>query len=167
MARAYQFHRETKASAKASMEAVFAFMDDPARLGAHMGRHTAMMGGAVMRTEMDAGHGQAVGSVIRMAGSLLGLALSLEEVVDERAPVHRKAWETRGQPRLLVIDQYRMGFDLAPDACCTTLRVWIDYNLPRSGVQRWLGQVLGHYYAQWCTQQMAQETARSFSDPPL
>ncbi len=39
--------------------------------------------------------------------------LFLEEVVTEREPPHHKAWETTGRQQLLVISNYRLGFDLA------------------------------------------------------
>ena len=44
-----------------------------------------------------------------MNGRILGLKLSLDEVVTERDPPARKVWETVGVPRLLVIGPYRMG----------------------------------------------------------
>jgi len=159
---AYRFHREATATLAAPVEVVFALLDDPSRIGAHMGRRSAMMAGALMRTETDARHGQAVGSVIRMTGRVLGVNLTLEEAVVERVPPRRKAWETLGEPRLLVIGRYRMGFDLAPQAGGAGLRVWIDYDLPAHGVPRWLGGLLGHVYADWCVRQMVREAAQAF-----
>lgn len=153
----YRFHREATATIPAPVEAVFALMDDPRRLGAHMGRRSLAMGGLTMRTQTDDRQGQAVGSVIRMSGRWLGLALSLEEAVVERVPHQRKAWETCGEPHLLVIGRYRMGFDLAQDSPGARLRVWIDYDLPAHGLSRGLGWLLGRLYAGWCVRQMVQE----------
>lgn len=167
MMSAYLWHSEATASIAAPMEAVFAFMDNPAHLGAHMGRRSAAMGGMSMRTETDDRQGQAVGSVIRMSGRLLGLSLRLEEAVVERTPPSSKAWETLGEPRLLVIGRYRMGFDVAPDNRGSLLRVWIDYDLPASGVPRGLGRLLGRIYAGWCVRQMAQEAARTLQQDRL
>ena len=112
----YRFHREATATLAAPVEVVFALLDDPAHIGAHMGRRSAMMAGALMRTETDTRQGQAVGSVIRMAGRVLGVNLTLEEAVIERVPPRRKVWETLGDPKLLVIGRYRMGFDQTPVA---------------------------------------------------
>lgn len=42
----------------------------------------------------DQGGGRAVGSRVRMSGQIMGIPLSLEEVVVERDPPSRKAWET-------------------------------------------------------------------------
>lgn len=159
---AYRFHREATATLAAPVEVVFALLDDPARIGAHMGRRSAMMAGALMRTETDTRQGQAVGSVIRMAGRVLSVNLTLEEAVIERVPPHRKAWETLGEPKLLVIGRYRMGFDLRPVASKVDLKVWIDYDLPAHGVPRWLGRLLGHVYANWCVRQMVREVAQAF-----
>ena len=54
-----------------------------------------------MRTNFDAFGGQSVGSHIRMSGRILGLKLSLGEIVREREPPTRKVWETVGVPRPL------------------------------------------------------------------
>ena len=155
----YRHHRETTVTVAAPATAVFALLDNPARLGAHMGRRSAMMAGATMHTETDAQGGQAIGSVIRMHGRFWGLTLSLEESVVERLPLQRKVWETMGEPHLLVIGRYRMGFALAAVANGTQVRLWIDYDLP---LKRWphaLGRLLGSTYADWCLQQMAREVA--------
>ena len=159
---AYRFHREATATLAAPVEVVFALLDDPAHIGAHMGRRSAMMAGALMRTETDTRQGQAVGSVIRMAGRVLGVNLTLEEAVIERVPPRRKVWETLGDPKLLVIGRYRMGFDLTPVANKVDLKVWIDYDLPARGVPRWLRVPLGRVYADWCVRQMVREAAQAF-----
>ena len=58
---------------------------------------------------MDDGRlGQKVGSHIRIAGKVFGFGVSLEGVIIEYAPPLLKVWETVGQPKLLVIDHYRM-----------------------------------------------------------
>lgn len=80
-----------------------------------------------MRIETDERHGQALGPVIRMTGRVLGLDLRIEEVVTTYEPPRRKVWETRGEPRLLVIDQYRMGFTIDPAVRGSRLAVFIDY----------------------------------------
>jgi hypothetical protein len=116
-----------------------------------------------MQTELDAGRGQTVGSRIRLSGSVFGLALSVEEVVTERIPPTRKVWETTGSPRLLVIEHYRMGFEITSQKSGSLLRVYIDYALPEDLLMRWLGFLLGPYYARWCTQQMVRDTAEQFA----
>ena len=84
---------------------LFAHLDDHRRLVSHMEKPSLMTAGASMRIETDERHGQAPGSVIRMTGRVLGLDLRLEEVVTTYEPPRRKVWETRGEPRLLVIDE--------------------------------------------------------------
>lgn len=100
---------ETVVEINASADALFDFLDDQERLGQHMEKPSMLMGGR-MTYAFDGAKGRAVGSVIRMGGSVLGLTLSVEEVVVERTPPFRKAWERRGRPHLLVIGAYRMGF---------------------------------------------------------
>jgi hypothetical protein len=95
-----------------------------------------------------------------------GLELTVETVVTERQPPHRKIWETMGVPRLIVMGQYRMGFALTPQGDGARLRVFIDYALPVRAPARWLGYLFGSYYARWCTQQMVDDAVRSFATMP-
>ncbi|UUZ63683.1 hypothetical protein LP417_30910 [Polaromonas sp. P1-6] len=97
-----------------------------------------------------------------MKGRVLGIPLCVEETVSDYKPPFRKTWETRGEPHLLVIGKYRMGFELAPKAGNAQLRVWIDYNLPSGVPGRWLGRVLGTVYADWCVTRMVKDSAIAF-----
>lgn len=162
----YPHHHETSVVIPCSPEDVFAFVDDHAKLSAHMDKRSWMMAGGRMSLETDAQHGKAVGSKIRMSGSMFGLTLSLEEVVAERSPPWRKVWETIGTPKLVVITSYRMGIQIAPRAEGCELNVFIDYGLPTSGVGRWLGKAFGRSYARWCTEKMANDARRYFASRP-
>ena len=158
----YPHSAEARAQIAAPPETLFAFLDDARSLGGHMEKPSAMMLGGSMRYAFDAGGGQAIGSVISMKGDVLGLSLTLDEVVTERAPPARKVWETRGAPKLLVIGPYRMGFEIAPAQAQSQLRVFIDFDLPRRGLSRLLGAWFGRAYARWCVERMAKDTARHF-----
>jgi hypothetical protein len=165
--RDYPYHHECRGFVAAPVEQAFRHLDDPARLSAHMSRSSWRMAGSRMDIRTDDGHGQEIGSHIRMAGRMLGIALSLDEVVTERQPPRCKAWEIVGTPKLLVIGQYRMGFDLQPLVKGSTLRVFIDYALPDGPVTRWLGRLLGPQYARWCTQQMLDDAVGYFFEEAL
>lgn len=158
----FSFHREATVNIAASPQAVFTLLDDHRRLAAHMEKPSMMMAGATMKIETDGQRGQAVGSLISMKGQILGIPLWVEETVSEYEPPLRKTWETRGEPRLLVIGNYRMGFELAPRAGKTHLCVWIDYELPSGTWERWLGKILGKAYADWCVKRMADDAANAF-----
>jgi hypothetical protein len=122
-----------------------------------------MMGGGRMEIGLDEGHGQRVGSRIRLAGRVFGIVLSVEEIVTERNPPYGKVWETTGSPRLLVIGHYRMGFELSPQGNGSMLRVFIDYALPEKAPARWLGRLFARYYARWCTQRMVNDAVKHFA----
>ena len=79
--------------------------------------------------------------------------------VTERTVPWRKTWETRGEPRLLVIGAYRMGFTIAPREARSHLVVFIDYRLPQRGFARVLGLLFGRAYAAWCTRWMSTDAA--------
>lgn len=142
---------------------VFAYLDDHERLGAHMMQSSAMMAGSAMAFSFDEGKGRALGSRIEMRGKVLGLSLTVSEIVTERDIPERKAWETQGSPRLLVIGAYRMGFEIAPEGAGCRLTVFIDYDLP-DWPWRLLGLIAGRFYARWCVQSMARDAALAFAN---
>ena len=157
---------ESRGSVQASPGQVFAHIDDPTRLAPHMRKGSWRMAGGYMNTATDAGRGQAVGSRIRLAGRVLGVKLSVEEFVVERDPPRRKVWATTGAPKLLVIGQYQMGFELSPHGNGSMLRVFIEYALPERLPARWLARLFGRYYARWCTRQMVDDAVEHFASGP-
>lgn len=159
---AYAHTDEATAEVLTSPSELFGHLDDYARLGAHMEKPSMMMMGGRMLYEFDDAKGRAVGSVVKVAGTLLGIRLSIEEVVTERDPPRRKVWETRGQPRILIIGPYRMGFEITPSGDRSKLRVFIGYDDPASLIGRLLGRVLAPRYARWCVERMADDAKRHF-----
>ena len=161
--RSFPFHAESSALANAPVEQVFAFLDDPKALAAHMGESSMLMMGTRMAIDVDADGGRVIGSKVRMHGSVMGIRLSLEEVITERQVPGMKVWETIGTPKLLVVAHYRMGFELTRQGNSSQVRVFIDYRLPINAPGSWLGHWLGAVYARWCTQQMVSGAARHFA----
>ena len=160
---AFPFHFESKRKVRASADVTFSYLDDHTRLAAHMSQSSWMMAGARMGIELDVAAGRAVGSRIRLSGGVLGIPISVEEVVTERHPPLRKVWQTTGVPKLLVIGHYRMGFEITPHGASSLLRIFIDYALPQAPFARWLGRVVGGSYARWCTESMADDAAKHFA----
>ena len=158
----YPHHFDFAALVEASAEQLFAELDDQERLSAHMMKSSAMMGGSMMRFEFDERRGRAVGSRMRLFGKVLGFSLEVIEAVTEREPPRRKMWETIGEPRLLVIGAYRMGFAIEPGDRGCRLNVFIDYELPR-GLWRIAGTLFGGLYARWCARNMAEGAAEHFA----
>jgi hypothetical protein len=129
-------HAESRVVVAAQPRERFAFLDDRSRLGAHMRESSWMMAGGRMSFTLDERIGRTVGSVIRLSGRVLGMALSVEEAVSEHKPPRRTAWQTMATPPLLVIGPYRMGFAIASHRSGSVLTLFIDYALPASGVGR-------------------------------
>ena len=153
-------HFENQVLITTSAVDLFAFVDDHVRLASHMNKSSWMMGGGRMATEVDSGLGQKVGSHIRMTGKVFGINLSLDEVISDYDPPRLKVWETVGQPKLLVIDHYRMKAEIEPQRVGCKLKVSIDYNRPTKNA--WLGMLFGGFYAKWCVMKMVRETTDHF-----
>jgi hypothetical protein len=111
MSPAYQRHREATADISASPEDVLAFLDDQRRLSKHMEKPSLMMAGATMKIETDSQRGQAVGSLIGMTGSFLGIALCVDETVSEYKPPF---WKSMGDK--VRIDALLLPVTQSPDA---------------------------------------------------
>lgn len=158
----YAFSAETRIGIDAPPDAVFAFLDDHRNLSAHMEQKSWMMMGSRMDIHIDQGGARSVGSKFGFTGSVLGIPLSVEEMVTERDPPRRKEWATIVEPTLWVIGRYRMGFTIRPKSASSMLTVFIAYDLPRSLAIRWLGWLLGGFYAKWCTDRMANDAGRHF-----
>lgn len=93
-------------------------------------------------------------------------ANAVDERVTERAYPRRKAWRTRGTTNLFFIDAYTMGCEVAAEDDGTSLRVWIDYRLPCTGMARMLAPLPAAVYARWRVDDLAQDAADSFTDMP-
>lgn len=158
----FPLHEASSALAHGSADQVFAYLDDPKALAAHMSESSMMMLGSRMSIDVDADGGHVVGSKIRMQGRMMGIPLSLEEVITERQVPGRKAWQTIGTPTLLIMAHYRMGFEVTPCGDSSMVRVFIDYSLPTTAPGSWVGRLLGGVYARWCTRQMADDAAKRF-----
>ncbi len=155
-------HYEESISIPSSQANVFAYADDHARLSSHMTKSSWMMGGSRMDVLADAGRGQRVGSHIRLSSKIFGVALFLDEVITRYEPPRIKEWETVGDPRLIVIGQYRMKIEVEPRGDISVFRVSIDYKLPIKNP--WLGKLFGTMYAKWCVRQMIKGVYAQF--PP-
>ena len=145
-----------------SLAGVFDYLDDQTRLAAHVEKRSMMMLGGRMTYEFDAAKGRAVGSVIRMSGSFLGISLFVDEIVTERTSPTHKLWETRGPQRMLVIASYVMWFETRLIGEGTEVRVFIDYQLPQSLPGRWLGLMFAPLYDRWCVSRTVRDVSRHF-----
>ena len=159
----YPLHHRSEVDVAADARSLFAHLDDHRRLSGHMEKPSLMMAGATMHVETDALRGQAVGSLIRVTGRVLGMNLVVEEIVTDRVPPSSKTWETLGEPRLLVIGSYRMGFTISAQGNRSRLVVFIDYQLPPRGLARGLALVFGRTYAAWCTRRMASDAVAAMA----
>lgn len=149
-------HYEENALISAAPKAVFAYADDPKHFSAHMSQSSWMMGGGHMETQVDGTH-------IRLKGKVMGFNLWLDEVVTRYEPPQRKEWQTVGDINLLVIGHYKMGFEIKPDTKGSRIKIFIDYDLPKSYPTRWLGYLFGDFYARWCIKQMINGVKENFN----
>ena len=156
-------HYENSTVISAPVEEVFTYADDHKRLSSHMSQSSPMLVGNKMETYVDEGRGQTVGSHIKMSGRVFGVNLFLDEVITIHEPPHHKEWQTVGDINLLVIDHYKLGFEIKSQEEGSHFKVYIDYDLPQSLRTRLLGLLFGGMYAKWCVQQMLKRVRDHFT----
>lgn len=159
----FSLHYEVVGELPVKVERAFEYLDDPMKLSSHMNASSGMMMGSKMETRLDEGRGQKLGSKIIMEGKVLGITLFLEEIISSREPPFRKEWTIIGEPRLLVIGAYKMGFELKSVGQKTSMRMYIEYNLPKPIFSRILGLFFSGFYARWCTKQMLRAAQKALT----
>lgn len=158
----YAYHYARQELINSAPNTLFSYLDDPSRLSAHMERSSWRMGGGEMSIELGGGNWQQVDSTALMRGTAFGMSLQVRSRLTEYAPPRKKAWETIGEPHLLVIGGYRMGVEVTDASMGALLRVFIDYNRPSHFPARLLGALFGRSYARWCVNTMATDARDHF-----
>lgn len=154
-----KFTRFVQAAAPVAASAadVFAFLDGQTHVASHISGWSWKVLGTNLKPYMDNGRTRAVGSTFGVAGHILGIPLSVDEVVTSRNPGVRKTWRTRGIPRLAVIGPYTMGFELTPRPGGTVVRVFMEYCPVAGGLPWPIRLALADAYARWCTRRMIKD----------
>jgi hypothetical protein len=157
------FHYETSGLLNSIANDAFNYLDDHNKLSSHMNKSSWMMMGSRMFTEFDVDCGKKVGSKINMKGKMIGIPLLVNEEITERDLPIKKTWETRGPQRLVILEQYRMGFILKPvSTSVTQLTVFIDYSIPVFGFKHILAILFAKFYAKWCTESIYKDAEVHF-----
>ena len=155
-------HREGAVLIPAPPDDVFAFVDDHSRFSSHMSQSSWMMGGGRMLIVLDNAKGQAVGSHIGLSGTVLGIRLSLDEVVTRRSPPTDKVWETVGTPRLLVIGAYTMGIHITPEKAGHAYECLLTTTFQPDGPRAGWGSCSAASTPSWCVGQMLEGASNHF-----
>lgn len=156
-------HFEDSVLVEAPVNEIFAYADNHANFSSHMNKSSWMMGGGKMITQTDESKGQKVGSHIKMTGNIFGINLFLDEVITIHEPPYNKQWQTIGKINLLVIDHYKLGFNIKSEKPSSDFKVYIDYDMPKSPKTRLLGIFFGDMYAKWCVHQMTKGVESYFN----
>lgn len=158
----FPFHFSSVADLNATMEEAFAYLDDPMKLSSHMEKSSWMMAGSKMEMKLDTRSGRGVGAEIILEGKMIGIPLFVREFVTISEVPIKKVWETKGLQKLIIMDQYRMGFEIKPSGKTCELKVFIDYSLPQKWPASLLGRIFGKVYAKWCTEKVTRDAASHF-----
>jgi hypothetical protein len=77
----YSHHRESSATVPASVERVFAHIDEHAALSSHMSHPSWKMGAGEFDLTLDQGAGKSTGSRLRLPGNVFGISIRVDAIV--------------------------------------------------------------------------------------
>lgn len=157
----YGQHYEDSVFIPAPAQEVFSYVDDHSNYYSHVIKFSRIVGGR-MDLQMDEGHGQSVGSHIRLSGKVLGKPLSLEEAITKGEPPHINTWETVGIPKFLIVGQYQYNVQIEPQRNGSMLRVSFYSDPPKESgwLRRWFSRV----YTKLCGREMVEVTRGYFTE---
>lgn len=147
----------------ASPEQVFAFLDDPRKVGAHM------QGGGMgvkLRLETLSENFTGVGATHRWHGKAVGLKIDYTTVVEKWTMNKERASHTIGIPRMVIMSGFNMRWTLVPGNGGTRIEIDFEYSLPKSWVGRALGRLLGRRYGDWCLNMILADAVRALGGVP-
>ena len=145
---------------------VFAWLDDPQHTGLHMNRPSLAMGGGRLRVERLSTDATGEGATYRSWGHVFGLRIDFTTTVVCWVRDREKVWRTTGEPRLVVIRHFEMGFATAALDSGTDLTLALAYDLPTRGVGRLLGRLLARPYARWCVRRIVRDSQVALGGAP-
>ena len=163
--RDFPMHYETHARDGGTAETLFSHLDDHNRLSGHMSKSSWMMAAHAWISSSTPRKDRLSARGFVSKGRALASPLFVEEVVTERTPPLRKAWQTARCAEAARDRPYRMGFEIIPYTSCvpacvfsSTMRCQAPGLCAGSA-----GSCAGGFYARWCTEKMADDAAQAFA----
>ena len=148
--RSKPWHFEQAIDIKARPQDVFAFVDDIHHTGWHMEKSSMPMMGGKMEVEILSKNRTGLGAAYRWTGRVLGMPIDFSETVVKYAKDKERVWRTIGEPKIIIIGHYEMGFKLTTIQRSTRLTIYISYELPKPLFGKFLGWLLSGWYSKWC-----------------
>jgi hypothetical protein len=142
---------------KAAPEKVFGFVDDIQHTGWHMKKSSMAMMGSKLTLEVLSKNKTGLGATYRWYGQVMGMAMDFSEEVTEWVKNKRRVWETTGKPKLIIMNGYKMWFEVEPVKNKTRITFGITYDLPRDLRGKILGAISAKWYSKWCLKSMTQD----------
>lgn len=139
-------------------EKIFAQMDDFSKTGMHMSESSMMMMGSKLKLEQLSTNPSGVGARYRWYGKMMGLTIDFTEAVTKWQPPLFKEWETVGDVKLIIMNWYKMWFEIIPAENGATVRLSISYLPPKQWFYLILSLLFAKWYCNWCINNMLNHT---------
>lgn len=146
-----------KVDIHAPVSAVFSHVDDIRNTGWHMTESSMPLMGSKLNLEIISKKPTGLGATYRWYGKVMGLTMDFTETVTQWERNRARVWKTIGKPRIIIMGNYEMWFNLKPVGDKTRLTFGIAYDLPRSFFWKIVGLLLAAPYSRWCLRNMCRD----------
>lgn len=146
---------------QSSPENVFTYMDNIGNTGMHMTKSSAPMMGSKLELKQLSENATGLNSTYQWYGKMMGLTMDFTVVVTQWTQDKEKIWETVGEAKMIILSWYKMKLLLTPVKDTTQVELSIDYEIPKTLFFRILGFLLAPLYANWCLNNMLQDSKKS------
>ncbi len=144
----------------ANPEQVFAFMDDIENTGMHMTNTNAPLMGGKIKIHWLSENKTGLGAKYKWLGNVMGMKMDFTVEVTKWTQGKVKIWETTGNPKMIVLEWFRMFLLLSPiNHGNTQAELSIYYTKSKGNILHFL---LAKSYALWCVKSMLNDTKKHF-----
>lgn len=151
------FHFSQTIQINKKVAQVFAYIDDIHNTGWHMEKSSMPMMGSKMTVETISEQKSGLGATYRWTGKVMGLRIDFTETITRWVKNKERVWQTIGDPQIIIMGNYVMGFFLKPILESTQLTFEIDYELPKPLFWSLVGRLLSPWYSRWCLSNMCND----------
>ncbi|MEO7176525.1 MAG: SRPBCC family protein [Saprospiraceae bacterium] len=143
-----------------SIEKVFAYMDNIGNTGMHMTKNSMPMMGSKLVLKQLSENATGLNSKFHWFGKMMGFSMDFTVVVTKWIKDKEKVWETIGKAKMIILGWYQMRLVLFQEGQNTKAELSIAYTKPTNLFFRIISFFLAPLYANWCLNNMLQDSKK-------
>lgn len=141
-------------------------MDNIGNTGMHMTKSSAPMMGSKLELKQHSENATGLNSKFRWFGKMMGFSMDFTVAVTKWIKEREKVWETIGEAKMIILRWYQMRLVIYPEGQDTKAELSIAYTKPKNIFFRCIAFFLAPLYANWCLNNMLQDSKRTLEAIP-